>query len=173
MCPVGRIGGTLSSDPAGIMSSVSFRVSRFRPSGRGSDNWQDLRPRPAQLLAAAERLGLKVVRVPAYSPHAVAEHAMGMILTLNRKFHRAYARVREGNFSLEGLLGFDLCGRTVGVVGTGQIGAVFAQSSTTVISKQLTEQAEENSRHGRLGLDRRRARRRCGPCRGRAGTRRR
>ncbi len=75
-------------------------------------------------LAAAERLGLPVVRVPAYSPYAVAEHTVGMILTLNRKFHKAYNRVREGNFALEGLLGFDLHGRTVGVIGTGKIGAV-------------------------------------------------
>ncbi|MBL8829833.1 MAG: 2-hydroxyacid dehydrogenase [Planctomycetaceae bacterium] len=77
-------------------------------------------------LAAAERLGIRVVRVPAYSPHAVAEHTVGLILTLNRKLHRAYSRVREGNFSLQGLLGFDLFERTVGIVGTGQIGAVVA-----------------------------------------------
>lgn len=78
-------------------------------------------------LAAAERNGIAVVRVPAYSAYSVAEHAVGLILTLNRKIHRAYARVREGNFSLVGLLGFDLHGRTVGVVGTGGIGAVFAR----------------------------------------------
>lgn len=77
-------------------------------------------------LAAAERLGLGVVRVPAYSPHAVAEHAVGLVLALNRKLHRAYNRVREGNFALDGLLGFDLHGRTVGVVGAGRIGTVFA-----------------------------------------------
>ncbi|WP_124982655.1 2-hydroxyacid dehydrogenase [Ralstonia solanacearum] len=76
-------------------------------------------------LAAAQRLGLTVVRVPAYSPHAVAEHAVGMILTLNRRLHRACTR--EGDFSLDGLLGFDLAGKTVGVVGTGQIGQVFAR----------------------------------------------
>jgi D-lactate dehydrogenase len=78
-------------------------------------------------LAAAGRLGLTVVRVPAYSPYAVAEHAVGMILALNRKFHKAYNRVREGNFSLEGLLGFDLNGRTVGVIGTGKIGEVVVR----------------------------------------------
>lgn len=77
-------------------------------------------------LKAAARLGLTVVRVPAYSPYAVAEHAVALILTLNRKMHRAYNRVREGNFSLDGLLGFDLHGKTVGVVGTGKIGQVFA-----------------------------------------------
>ncbi len=73
-------------------------------------------------LAAAQRLGIAVARVPAYSPHAVAEHAVALILTLNRKTHRAFNRVREGNFALEGLLGFDLHGKTVGVVGTGKIG---------------------------------------------------
>lgn len=78
-------------------------------------------------LEAAAGLDLAVSRVPAYSPHAVAEHAVGLILTLNRKLHRAYLRVREANFSLNGLCGFDLCGRTVGVVGTGQIGAILAR----------------------------------------------
>jgi D-lactate dehydrogenase len=77
-------------------------------------------------LAAAAELGISVVRVPAYSPHAVGEHTVGLMLALNRKLHRAYNRVREGNFALEGLLGFDFHGRTVGIVGTGQIGAVVA-----------------------------------------------
>ncbi|WP_426140727.1 2-hydroxyacid dehydrogenase [Pseudomonas sp. DWP3-1-2] len=78
-------------------------------------------------LPAAQRLGLSVVRVPAYSPHAVAEHAVALILALNRHLHRAYNRTREGDFSLHGLTGFDLVGKTVGVVGTGQIGATFAR----------------------------------------------
>ena len=76
-------------------------------------------------LAAAKANGIKVVRVPAYSPHAVAEHAVALILTLNRKTHKAYNRVREGNFSLERLTGFDLYGKTVGVIGTGKIGEAF------------------------------------------------
>jgi D-lactate dehydrogenase len=76
-------------------------------------------------LAAAQRLGITVCRVPEYSPHAVAEHTLALILALNRKTHRAYARVREGNFALDGLLGFDIHGKTVGVVGTGRIGATF------------------------------------------------
>jgi D-lactate dehydrogenase len=78
-------------------------------------------------LAAASRHGLRVVRVPAYSPHAVAEHAVAMMLTLNRKTHKAYNRIREQNFSLAGLLGFDLFGKTVGVIGTGNIGQVFCR----------------------------------------------
>lgn len=76
-------------------------------------------------LEAAKQYGLKVCRVPAYSPEAVAEHALAMILTLNRKTHKAYNRVREQNFSLNGLLGFNLHGKTVGVVGTGNIGKAF------------------------------------------------
>jgi len=78
-------------------------------------------------LPAAKALGLPVVRVPAYSPHAVAEHTVALLLTLNRKIHRAYNRVREHNFSLHGLVGSDLCGKTVGVIGTGKIGRIAAQ----------------------------------------------
>jgi len=78
-------------------------------------------------LAAAAALELPVVRVPAYSPHAVAEHAVALVLALNRRLPRAYNRTREGDFSLHGLTGFDLHGKRVGVVGGGQIGAVFAR----------------------------------------------
>ena len=78
-------------------------------------------------LDAAKDLGITLVRVPAYSPHAVAEHAVALILTLGRKIHRAYNRVRDANFSLERLVGFDLVGKTVGVIGTGKIGQVFSE----------------------------------------------
>ena len=78
-------------------------------------------------LTAAQCLSLPVVRVPAYSPHAVAEHAVALVLALNRRIHRAFNRTREGDFSLHGLTGFDLHGKTVGVVGGGKIGQVFAR----------------------------------------------
>lgn len=78
-------------------------------------------------LKAAAQHTLTIVRVPGYSPHAVAEHTVGLMLALNRKLHRAYNRVREGNFSLEGLLGFDLHGKTAGIIGTGKIGRVVGQ----------------------------------------------
>ncbi|MGD1863813.1 MAG: 2-hydroxyacid dehydrogenase [Phormidesmis sp.] len=78
-------------------------------------------------LDVAKELNIKVVRVPAYSPYAVAEHAVGLILMLNRKLYKAYNRVREDNFELKGLLGFDLHNKTVGVVGTGKIGERFAR----------------------------------------------
>ncbi|WP_107668109.1 2-hydroxyacid dehydrogenase [Cyanothece sp. BG0011] len=78
-------------------------------------------------LEAAEEFGLKIVRVPAYSPYSVAEHAVGLILMLNRKLNKAYNRVRDDNFTLDGLLGFDLHQRTIGVIGTGNIGTIFSQ----------------------------------------------
>jgi D-lactate dehydrogenase len=78
-------------------------------------------------LQAAKENNIQVCRVPSYSPEGVAEHAVAMILTLNRKTHKAYNRVREQNFSLNGLLGFDLCGKTVGVIGTGNIGKAFCK----------------------------------------------
>jgi D-lactate dehydrogenase len=79
-------------------------------------------------LHEAAHRGLQVVRVPAYSPHAVSEHTVGLILSLNRRIHRAYDRVRDFNFSISGFVGFDLHGKTVGVIGTGRIGAIFART---------------------------------------------
>ena len=79
-------------------------------------------------LARAHQLKMAVVRVPAYSPQAVAEHAVALMMTLNRNTHRAYNRVREGNFDLNGLVGFNMADKTVGVVGTGKIGARWRKS---------------------------------------------
>ena len=81
-------------------------------------------------LKAAREHGIAVARVPGYSPYAVAEHTIGLMLALNRKLHRAYNRVREGNFALDGLLGFDLHGKTVGIIGTGRIGSVVTKMLT-------------------------------------------
>lgn len=78
-------------------------------------------------LTAAKRLGIQIARVPAYSPYAVAEHAVALMLCLNRHIHKAYNRVREGNFSIDGLMGTDLHGKTVGVIGTGTIGSIFGR----------------------------------------------
>ncbi|TBR38001.1 2-hydroxyacid dehydrogenase [Marinomonas agarivorans] len=78
-------------------------------------------------LNAAKEIGIKVYHVPDYSPTSVAEHAVALILTLNRKTHKAYQRVKEGNFALEGLMGFNLAGKTVGCIGTGRIGLAFAK----------------------------------------------
>ena len=99
-----------------ILASLSVEMLALR--GAGYNNVD---------VPAARELGLDVVRVPAYSPHAVAEHAVALLLTLNRKIHRAYNRVRELNFSLNGLVGFDVHGKTVGIIGTGRIGRITAQ----------------------------------------------
>jgi D-lactate dehydrogenase len=104
-------------------------------------------------LDAARRLGLRVARVPGYSPYAVAEHTIGLILALDRKIHRAYARVREGNFSLDGLLGFDLHGRTVGVVGTGTIGAVVCRILTGFGCRVVAHDRVENPVCLELGVE--------------------
>jgi D-lactate dehydrogenase len=95
-------------------------------------------------LPVAEELGMTVVRVPAYSPYAVAEHAMGLILSLNRKLYRAYNRVRDDNFELMGLLGFDIYGKTVGIVGTGKIGQCFAQIVQGFGARILAYDVREN-----------------------------
>jgi len=102
-------------------------------------------------LQACAQVGLRVARVPAYSPYAVAEHAVGMMLALNRKFHKAYNRVREGNFAIDGLLGFDMQGKTVGVVGTGKIGAVTARIVAGFGCKLLFSDVAQNDDCKALG----------------------
>jgi D-lactate dehydrogenase len=103
-------------------------------------------------LEAAKKAGIRVCRVPSYSPEAVAEHAMAMILTLNRKTHKAYNRVREQNFSLKGLLGFDLHGKTVGVIGTGNIGKAFAKIVLGFGCKVLAFDINKDEEMERLGV---------------------
>ena len=104
-------------------------------------------------LKAADQLGFSVVRVPAYSPHAVAEHTIALLMTLNRKTHRAYNRVRDGNFSLDGLLGFDLYGLTVGVVGTGKIGQATAHIFNGFGCKLLGYDLYPNDECKALGME--------------------
>lgn len=103
-------------------------------------------------LVTAKSLGIQVVRVPAYSPYAVAEHAVGLIMMLNRKLYRAYNRVREDNFSLKGLLGFDMHGKTVGIVGTGKIGECFARIMNGFGCKLLAYDVKENPQLTSMGV---------------------
>jgi len=104
-------------------------------------------------IETAEELGLTLLRVPAYSPHAIAEHTVGLMLTLNRKFHRAYNRVREQNFELDGLLGFDMNGKTVGVVGTGEIGGVVCKILTGFGCHVRAFDVRENTECRDMGVD--------------------
>lgn len=122
---------SLARDIPAVCSFVNDRLDRQALTGLRSGGTRLVALRCAGFnhvdLRAAADLGLTVVRVPAYSPHAVAEHAVALILSLNRRIHRAFNRVREGNFGLDGLVGYDLFGKTVAVVGTGRIGACFAR----------------------------------------------
>jgi len=95
-------------------------------------------------LSSAAEKGIKVLRVPAYSPQAVAEHAVALIMTLNRKTHKAYNRIREGNFSLERLTGFNLFNKTVGVFGTGKIGSAFCEIMLGFGCKVLAHDLQES-----------------------------
>jgi D-lactate dehydrogenase len=104
-------------------------------------------------LQAAEKLGLTVMRVAKYSPYAVAEFAVGLMLALNRKIHRAYNRVREGNFLLDGLMGFDMNGKTVGIVGTGKIGTVLARIMSGFGCRVLGYDVKRNPESERLGVE--------------------
>lgn len=104
-------------------------------------------------LKAAEQNKILVVRVPEYSPHAVAEHAVALLLSLNRKIHKAYNRVREGNFSINGLTGFDINGSTVGVIGTGKIGKLFAGIMIGFGAKVLAFDPFPDLELKRMGVD--------------------
>lgn len=108
------VNDVVNRETINILSNNGIRLIALRCAGYNNVD-----------LDAAKEYNIKVVRVPAYSPEAVAEHAMALILTLNRKTHKAYNRVREGNFSLKNLIGFNVHGKTIGVIGTGQIGAAF------------------------------------------------
>jgi D-lactate dehydrogenase len=110
------VNDRVDRETIGILKSLDIGIIALRCAGFNN----------VDLLAAREA-GIRVVRVPAYSPESVAEHALALILALNRKIHKAYNRVRDGNFSLERLIGFNVSGKTVGVIGTGKIGAVFAR----------------------------------------------
>lgn len=110
------VNDQLGADVIGLLAQAGVQLIALRCAGFNNVD-----------LAAAQQHNLTVVRVPGYSPHAVAEHTVALLLTLNRKIHRAHARVREGNFALDGLLGFDIHGQTVGIIGTGKIGREVAR----------------------------------------------
>ena len=104
-------------------------------------------------LEAADTYGIRIMRVPAYSPHAVAEHAVALILSLNRKIHKAYNRVRDNNFSLERLAGFDLNDKTVGVIGTGNIGIEFSRIMQGFGCKVIAFDVRKNEKVEKMGVE--------------------
>ena len=125
-----------------VLSEVGVRVIAMRCAGFNNVD-----------LEAAEAFGLKVVRVPAYSPYAVAEHTLGLLLALNRRLYRSYNRVREGNFSLQGLVGFDIHGLTVGIIGTGTIGVEVVRLFNGFGCKVLCYDVQENPRAVEFGAE--------------------
>lgn len=138
-----------------ICAFVSDRMDRETLSLLAQGNTKFIALRSAGFnnvdLAAAHALGIKVARVPEYSPHSVAEHTVALILALNRKLYKAYNRVREANFSLEGLMGFDMNGKTVGVIGTGKIGALVVRILTGFGCKVLAYDVVQNPACVKLG----------------------
>lgn len=110
------VNDTLNATVLGSLAAQGTRLIALRCAGFNNVD-----------VAADSELGLRVVRVPAYSPHSVAEHSVALMMGLNRRLPRAYNRVRDGNFSLDGLLGFELRGKTVGIIGTGRIGIALAE----------------------------------------------
>ncbi|HAV13184.1 MAG TPA: hydroxyacid dehydrogenase [Opitutae bacterium] len=125
-----------------VLSGAGVRVVAMRCAGFNNVD-----------LEAAADLNLQVVRVPAYSPYAVAEHTLGLLLALNRRLYRSYNRVREGNFSLQGLVGFDIHGLTVGIIGTGTIGVEVVRLFNGFGCKVLCFDVHENQRAIDLGAD--------------------
>lgn len=139
VCPF--VNDKLNSETLKTLKSLNVQLIALRSAGFNNVDLEE-----------AARLKLPVVRVPEYSPYAVAEHAVALILSLNRKIPRAYARVRDHNFSLEGLVGFDLHSKTVGIIGTGKIGTVMAKImrgfSCNVIAYDIKPNVDLSRDHG-------------------------
>lgn len=135
------VNDKVNSTAIAELKKIGIRAIAFRCAGYNNLN-----------LKAIEQTDIKVVRVPAYSPEAVAEHAAALILTLNRKTHKAYNRVRENNFSIENLTGFNLHGKTVGVVGTGLIGKAFCKIMLGFGCKVIANDVKEQNDLKELGV---------------------
>ena len=136
------VNDTLDADVLTVLADKGVRVVALRCAGFNNVDLQ-----------AAEQHNIVVVRVPAYSPHAVAEHTVALLLALNRKVHRSFNRVREGNFALEGLLGFDVYGVTAGVVGTGRIGLNVIRILRGFGCRVLAYDPYPNDECGQLGAE--------------------
>ena len=129
----GFVHDRFDAETIGVLAAAGVKLIALRCAGFNNID-----------LPAAARAGITVVRVPAYSPHAVAEHTLALILGLDRKIHRAWNRVREGNFALDGLMGREIHGRAVGIVGTGEIGTVVARILTGFEATVLAHDPREN-----------------------------
>jgi D-lactate dehydrogenase len=136
------VNDTLNKEVLTLLAQHGIRLIALRCAGVNNVDLQ-----------AAQDLNLAVARVPAYSPQGVAEHAVALILALNRKIYRAYNRVHDGNFSLEGLLGYEIGGRTVGIIGTGRIGAIVAKIMKGFSTKVLAYDPYKNQECIAMGVE--------------------
>jgi len=136
------VNDTLDAEVLAALAKAGIKIIALRCAGYNNIDLQ-----------AAQRLGITVTHVPAYSPNAVAEHTLCMMLALNRKIHRAYTRVREGNFSLDGLLGFDFAGRTLGIIGTGRIGSIVARIMLAMGMKVIAVDPAPNDQCRAAGVE--------------------
>lgn len=135
------VNDTLSAEVIEILAAHGVELIALRCAGFNNVD-----------VAAAQKFGIKVLRVPAYAPQAVAEHALALVMTLCRKTHKAYNRVRENNFSLEKLNGFNLFGKTVGVIGTGEIGSAFCDIMLGIGCKVLAFDIHPNDKLKEKGV---------------------
>ena len=135
------VNDDLNAETIDILSDQGVKIIALRCSGYNNVD-----------LAATMKYGMKVIRVPAYSPYAVAEYAIALLLSLNRKIYKARSRILDGNFSLDGLLGFELNGLTVGVIGTGEIGYVVSRILKGFGCSVLGYDVNENPKCAELGV---------------------
>ena len=139
VCPF--VNDKLDEQVLGLLANNGVKLIALRSAGFNNVD-----------LKAAEANNMKVTRVPAYSPQAVAEHALALILTLNRKTHKAYNRIKEGNFSLNNLIGFNVHNKTVGVIGTGKIGSSFCHIMTGLGCNVLAYDVQEQESLKDIGV---------------------
>ncbi len=140
-CVSAFVNDKLDRETLEILSSGATRLIALRCAGFNNLD-----------VEAARELGITVVRVPSYSPHAVAEHVIALLMALYRTTHRSYNRVREGNFSLDGLIGHEVNGRTVGIIGTGKIGAIVAQLFSGFNCERLAYDVKKNPAIEKMGI---------------------
>lgn len=136
------VNDNLQAETLNILSALGVKLIALRCAGFNNVD-----------IETAKKLGITVVRVPAYSPYAVAEFTVGLILSLSRKFHKSYLHTQEHNFSLQGLMGFDLNNKTIGIIGTGKIGEIFAKIMTGFGCQCLAYDLEPNQACIDLGVN--------------------
>lgn len=154
--PLNRLTASTASEYSCVSAFVNDKLDRVTLEHLASGETRLIAMRCAGYnnidLDAVRELGLTVVRVPAYSPHAVAEHVIALLMALYRTTHRSYNRVREGNFSLDGMIGHEVFGKTVGIIGTGKIGTIVAELFSGFNCERLAYDVSRNPAIEKMGI---------------------